>query len=108
MNGQTFDVLLQTVQFQDTNSVKHPIDKLVIMPNPSGDEICLHHESVSYGLLEVEIYNEAGRMVDYFKSQKNEPDWKLDYRGNFPAGVYVIRIKIGQKDWVTQQWIKVR
>ncbi|MBC7775419.1 MAG: T9SS type A sorting domain-containing protein [Phycisphaerae bacterium] len=108
LNGQTYDILLQTVHFQDTNSIAIPTGHLAISPNPSGDETCLHYKSDSYGLLEIEVFNEAGQRMDRFKSEKTASDWEFHYRAHYPIGIYFIQIKNGEKERVVQRWVKVR
>ncbi len=107
-NGQTYDVLLQTVHFQDTNQVDLPLGKLSIMPNPSGDEICLHYESADYGLLDIAVFNAAGQRLDRFKSEKTASDWSFHYRAHYPIGTYFIQIRNGEKERVVERWVKVR
>ncbi len=108
LNGQTYDVMLQTVHFKDTSRIANLSGNLAIMPNPSGDEICMHYESPNFGLLEIEVYNEAGQRLDRFESEKTTSDWQFHYRSNCPAGSYFIQIKNGDKERVVRQWVKIR
>jgi len=108
LNGQTYDVLLQTVHFEDTSRVAVPLGHLAIMPNPSGDEICLNYESATYGLLDIEVFNANGQRMDRFKSEKTTSAWQFHYRSNYPSGTYFIQIRNGDKERAVQQWVKIR
>ncbi|MBP6811188.1 MAG: T9SS type A sorting domain-containing protein [Saprospiraceae bacterium] len=108
LNGQTYDILLQTVHFQDSSNVEIPIGHLAIMPNPSGDEICLQYESDTYGLMDISVFNAAGQRMDHFISEKTTSVWQFHHRSNYPAGIYLIQIRNGKKEPVIGRWLKVR
>lgn len=105
-NVQTFDILRQSLHFQDSTQMMGKPDALAILPNPSSNLVCLRYESPSFGLLNIDIFNESGQCLESFKRPKTDRVWEMTYHANFPAGLYFVRIRMGGKNAVVQRWVK--
>ncbi|HLP95410.1 MAG TPA: hypothetical protein VK168_15310 [Saprospiraceae bacterium] len=107
LNGQTYDLLLETVHFPDSLAMQQPAGALSIMPNPSPVETCLEYHSDDYGLMEIQVFNAAGVLMDHFYSRKTEAIWRQHYRLQAPKGTYFIRTRLNDQDWVSRRWVKM-
>lgn len=107
-NGQTIDVVRQSLHFDDTAHMAARPNLLNIQPNPSDDVVCLHYESPHFGLLDIDIFNESGQRMAFFQSPKTDTHWEMTYRANFPTGLYVVRIRLGSNPPVLQRWVKAQ
>ncbi|MBL7808363.1 MAG: T9SS type A sorting domain-containing protein, partial [Saprospiraceae bacterium] len=107
LNNQTYDLLLETVHFPDSLAIQQPAGALSIMPNPSPAETCLEYQSNDYGVMEVQVFNAAGVLMDHFYSKKTEAIWHQSYRSQAPKGTYVIRTRLNDQDWVSRRWVKM-
>lgn len=105
-NQQTYDLLLQTIHFPDSNALALPAEKLNIFPNPSESNICLQYESPFFGLLDIRVYNAAGQLVDGFKTAKTTRNWEFHYQSEQPSGVYFIQIVNGSQERRVERWVK--
>lgn len=107
LNGQTYDLLLETVHFPDSLVMQQPAGALSIMPNPSPVETCLEYLSDDFGLMEIQVFNAAGVLMDHFYSRKTEAIWRQHYRLQAPKGTYFIRTRLDDQDWVSRRWVKM-
>lgn len=107
LNGQTYDLLLETVHFPDSLVMQQPAGALSIMPNPSPVETCLEYLSDDFGLMEIQVFNAAGVLMDHFYSRKTETIWRQHYRLQAPKGTYFIRTRLDDQDWVSRRWVKM-
>jgi hypothetical protein len=94
INGQTSDIYHKSVHFPANPLTYLRAGKLFILPNPSPGQSCLQYESGYQGLLEVDLFNMEGRLVDHFRSEKTGPIWMFNYLTNQKAGNYVFRIRV--------------
>ncbi len=107
LNNQTYDLLLETVHFPDSLAMQQPAGALSIMPNPSPVETCLEYHSDGFGLMEIQVFNAAGVLMDHFYSRKTETIWRQHYRLQAPKGTYFIRTRLDDQDWVSRRWVKM-
>jgi hypothetical protein len=106
LNEQTYDLLLETVHFPDSLAIQHPAAELVLAPNPSAYETCLEYHSDDYGVMEIQVFNEAGQLMDHFFSKKTEAIWHQPYRSRGPSGTYMIRTRLNGQAWISRRWVK--
>ncbi|MCC7467551.1 MAG: T9SS type A sorting domain-containing protein [Saprospiraceae bacterium] len=106
LNGQTYDLLLETVHFPDSLAIQHPAAELLVAPNPSANETCLEYHSDDYGVMEIQVFNEAGQLTDHFFSRKTAAIWHQPYRYRGPSGTYIIRTRLNGQDFISRRLVK--
>jgi hypothetical protein len=108
LNNQTYDLLLETVHFPDSLAIQQPAGALSIMPNPSPAETCLEYRADDYGVMEIQVFNAAGVLMDHFYSRKTDTIWRQHYRSQAPKGAYLIRTRLNNQGWISRRWVKMR
>ena len=93
---------------RDSMIIEEPLPKSNLFPNPTLDVVTIYFELEQTGVIEVELYDDRGRLVQALFSDKAKAGSNIfTFSGaSLSAGTYILRVVAAGKSVITEKFIK--